>query len=56
MKNSNLRGAILTWNDAQNVNLEGATYDQYTLFNEGFNPNAHKMVCIESSPAYYGIK
>ena len=56
MGNCNLRGAVLTWRDAQNVNLAGSTYDQYTLFNSGFNPEAHGMIYKESSLAYYGIK
>ena len=56
MGNCNLRGAILTWRNAQNVNLAGSTYDQYTLFNSGFNPEAHDMIYKESSLAYYGIK
>ena len=56
MGNCNLRGAVLTWRDAQNVNLAGSTYDQYTLFNSGFNPEAHGMIYKESSFAYYGIK
>lgn len=56
MKNCNLRGAVLTWETAQNVNLNGAIYDQYTVFNNGFNPNAHGMSYVYSSPAYYGIK
>ena len=56
MSDCNLRGAILTWRDAQNVNLAGSTYDQYTLFNSGFNPDAHGMIYKESSLAYYGIK
>lgn len=56
LNNANLRGAILTWNTAQNVNLDNATYDQFTVFNHGFNPNAHNMFFEESSLAYYGIK
>lgn len=56
MSDCNLRGAVLTWRDAQNVNLAGSTYDQYTLFNSGFNPEAHGMIYKESSLAYYGIK
>ena len=56
MSDCNLRGAVLTWREAQNVNLAGSTYDQYTLFNSGFNPEAHGMIYKESSLAYYGIK
>ena len=56
LSNANLRGAILTWDTAQNVNLDNATYDQFTVFNHGFNPDAHNMFFEKSSLAYYGIK
>lgn len=36
--------------------LDNATYDQFTVFNHGFNPDAHNMFFEKSSLAYYGIK
>lgn len=56
MKNCNLRGAILTWDEASNVNLTGSIYDQYTVFNKDFDPGAHGMQYVYTSPSYYGIK
>ncbi len=53
MSKANLRGAILTYKSASNLNLEGAVYDQYTKFNEGFNPKKHGMIYQESDPAMY---
>ena len=53
MSNSNLRGAILTYKSAQNLKLDGAVYDQYTKFNEGFDPKKYGMIYKESDSAMY---
>ena len=56
MQGTNVRGAILTWDDAVNVDLREAIYDQYTVFANGFNPKKAGMIYVESKPSYYGIK
>ncbi len=56
MSNADLRGAIFTFDSAYNIKLNGARYDQFTVFNDGFNPKAHGMIYEESSPGVYGAK
>ena len=56
MSDADLRGAIFTFESAKNLNLEGTRYDQFTMFNDDFNPKAHGMVYEESNPRVYGAK
>lgn len=56
MRNADLRGAILTFNSAENLNVRGARYDQYTVFNEDFDPKQNGMIYEESTPRVYGAK
>ena len=44
LTNTDLRGAILTCKKFKNIDLKGARYDQFTLFNEGFDPKTYGMV------------
>jgi len=53
MTRANLRGAILTYKSAENLNLTGAIYDQYTKFNDGFDPEKHGMIYEMSNLAVY---
>ena len=53
MSKTDLRGAILTYKSAENINLKGAVYDQYTKFNDDFNPEKHGMIYEMSSLAVY---
>jgi len=54
LRNTNLKGARLDWHMAHDIKLNGAKYDQYTVFKEGFNPKAYGMVYEESPLSYYG--
>jgi len=56
MSNADLRGAIFTFDSASGLKLNGTRYDQFTVFNDDFNPKAYGMVYEESNPGVYGAK
>lgn len=56
MSETDLRGAILTWKTATNVNLHGATYDDVTEFHDNFSPEAHGMIKVKTNWSSYGYK
>lgn len=56
MEGADLRGAILKWKKAEKVNLKGAKYDDVTDFNEGFDPEKHGMIKVETHWGSYGYK
>jgi len=55
MRNVDLSGAIFTFKEANGLILEGAKYDQYTIFNDDFDPKAHGMIYSESYLNEYDI-
>lgn len=58
LRNADLKGANLTWAEAQDVNLDGAIYDQYTSFRNYFDPKANGMIykhTTEFSDGFYGM-
>lgn len=56
MSNTDLRGVIFTFETARNLKLNGAKYDQFTVFNPDFDPKAYGMIYEESNPGVYGAK